>query len=148
LKKARGNRQEARGKRNLRYYIRLKEEVKMAEINDFKDLLIWQKGMDISEKCYFLTKNFPKEEIYGMVQQIRRSSVSIPANIAEGYGRRSSRDYARFLNIIQGSINELETHLILSERIRLCTLDEIDLIIKLLHEETRMIIALIKKLEL
>jgi four helix bundle protein len=143
-----GNRQEARGKRNLRYYIRLKEEVKMAEINDFKDLLIWQKGMDISEKCYFLTKNFPKEEIYGMVQQIRRSSVSIPANIAEGYGRRSSRDYARFLNIIQGSINELETHLILSERIRLCTLDEIDLIIKLLHEETRMIIALIKKLEL
>jgi hypothetical protein len=96
LKKARGNRQEARGKRNLRYYIRLKEEVKMAEINDFKDLLIWQKGMDISEKCYFLTKNFPKEEIYGMVQQIRRSSVSIPANIAEGYGRRSSRDYARF----------------------------------------------------
>jgi four helix bundle protein len=126
----------------------LKEEVKMAEINDFKDLLIWQKGMDIAEKCYFLTKNFPKEEIYGMVQQIRRSSVSIPANIAEGYGRRSSRDYARFLNISQGSINELETHLIVSERIGLCTLNEIDLIIKLLHEETRMIIALIKKLEL
>jgi four helix bundle protein len=120
----------------------------MAEINDFKDLLIWQKGMDIAEKCYLLTKNFPKEEIYGMVQQIRRSSVSIPANIAEGYGRRSSRDYARFLNISQGSINELETHLILSERIGLCTLNEIDLIIKLLHEETRMIIALIKKLEL
>jgi four helix bundle protein len=126
----------------------LKEEVKMAEINDFKDLLIWQKGMDIAEKCYLLTKNFPKEEIYGMVQQIRRSSVSIPANIAEGYGRRSSRDYARFLNISQGSINELETHLIVSERIGLCTLNEIDLIIKLLHEETRMIIALIKKLEL
>jgi len=61
-------------------------------IKDFKDLQIWQKGMDIAEKCYLPTKLFPKEELYGMVQQIRRSSASIPANIAEGYGRRSPRD--------------------------------------------------------
>ena len=57
-------------------------------INDFKDLRIWQTGMEIAQKCYFLTKLFPKEELYGIVQQIRRSAVSIPANIAEGHGRR------------------------------------------------------------
>ncbi|WP_293124672.1 four helix bundle protein [Okeania sp. SIO1I7] len=83
----------------------------MSDIKDFKDLKIWEKGMIIAEKYYLLTKKFPKEETYGMIQQIRRASVSRPANIAEGYGRRSSGDYARFLNIAQGSINELETHL-------------------------------------
>ena len=56
----------------------------MSGINDFKDLIIWPKGMDIAEKCYFLTKLFPKDELYGMVQQIRRSATSIPGNIAEG----------------------------------------------------------------
>jgi four helix bundle protein len=79
----------------------------MSGIRDFKDLIIWQKGMEIAEKCYLLTKNFPRDELVGMIQQIRRSSVSIPANIAESYGRRSPSDYARFLNISQGSINEL-----------------------------------------
>ena len=71
----------------------------MSEIKDFKDLIIWQKGMDIAEKCYDLTKFFPKEELYGLVQQVRKSSVSIAANNAVGYGRRSSGDYTRFLNI-------------------------------------------------
>ncbi|MBR8837374.1 MAG: four helix bundle protein [Stigonema ocellatum SAG 48.90 = DSM 106950] len=119
----------------------------MAEINDFKDLKIWQKGMDIAEKCYFLTKHFPKDELYGMVQQIRKSAVSIPANIAEGYGRRSTAEYIRFLNISQGSVNELETHVILSHRVGLSKQEEIEPIISLLREESRMIIALIKKLE-
>ncbi|WP_243147145.1 four helix bundle protein [Scytonema sp. UIC 10036] len=59
--------------------------------------------MDIAEKCYFSTKPFSKEELYGMVQQIRKSAVSIPANIAEGYGRRTTAEYIRFLNIAQGS---------------------------------------------
>ncbi|MGB3692219.1 MAG: four helix bundle protein [Spirulinaceae cyanobacterium] len=59
----------------------------MSGINNFKDLRIWQKGMDIAEKCYFLTKLFPQDELYGMVQQIRRAAVSIPANIAKGYGK-------------------------------------------------------------
>ncbi|WP_229424395.1 four helix bundle protein [Moorena producens] len=87
----------------------------MVEIKDFKDLIIWQKGMDIAEKCYFLTRLFPRDELYGMVQQIRKSAASIPANISEGYGRRYTGEYIRFLNIAQGSINELETHLILEE---------------------------------
>ncbi|MGB3511186.1 MAG: four helix bundle protein [Microcoleaceae cyanobacterium] len=119
----------------------------MSGINDFKDLKIWQKGMDIAEKCYFLTKLFPRDELYGMVQQIRRSSVSIPANIAEGYGRRYTGEYLRFLNVAQGSINELETHLILSGRVGLCKEKEIEIIISLLTEESRMIISLTKKLK-
>ncbi|MBO3462747.1 four helix bundle protein [Aetokthonos hydrillicola Thurmond2011] len=119
----------------------------MSEIHDFKDLKIWQKGIDIAEKCYFLTKVFPKDELYGMTQQIRKSPVSIPANIAEGYGRRSTAEYIRFLNIAQGSVNELETHIILSQRVGLSKQEDIEPIIFLLREESRMIIALIKKLE-
>ena len=116
-------------------------------INDFKDLKIWQKGITIAEKCYFLTRTFPKDELYGIVQQIRRSAISIPANIAEGYGRRYTKEYIRFLNISVGSINELETHLILSERVELCPKQEVDTIISSLQEESRMITSLIKKLE-
>ncbi|MGF1990688.1 MAG: four helix bundle protein [Nostoc sp. ZfuVER08] len=119
----------------------------MSEINDFKDLKIWTKGMDLAEKCYFLTKDFPRDELYGMVQQIRRSAASIPANISEGYGRRSTREYIRFLNIAQGSINELQTHILLSQRVGICSHKDIESIISLLKEESRMIIALIKKLE-
>ena len=118
----------------------------MSEIKDFKELIIWQKGMDIAEKCYYLTKSFFREELYGMVQQIRKASASIPANISEGYGRRSSGDYARFLNISQGSINELQTHLILCQRVGLCEEKHIKSIISLLLEETRMISSLLKKL--
>lgn len=119
----------------------------MPEITNFKDLIIWQKGMDIAEKCYFLTKLFPRDELYGMVQQIRRSAVSIPANIAEAYGRRYTTEYVRFINIAQGSINELETHLILSQRVGITNKKDIELIIYWLHEESRMINALIKKLK-
>ncbi|MGB7377122.1 MAG: four helix bundle protein [Rivularia sp. (in: cyanobacteria)] len=119
----------------------------MSQITDFKHLRIWQKGMDIAEKCYFLTKLFPRDELYSMVQQIRRSAVSIPANIVEGYGRRSTGDYIRFLNIAQGSINELETHLLLSIRVGLSTKKDTGSIISLIREESRMIITLIKKLK-
>jgi four helix bundle protein len=119
----------------------------MSEIKDYKDLIIWQKGIEIAEKCYYLTKKYPKDELYGMIQQIRRSATSIPANIAEGYGRRYTAEYVRFLNISQGSVNELETHLIVSARVGLCSEIEIKDIINLLKQETRMIPALIKKLE-
>jgi four helix bundle protein len=118
----------------------------MIVVKDFKDLLVWQKGMLIAEQCYLLTKNFPKEEIYGMVSQIRRASVSIPANISEGYGRHSKGDYVRFLNIAKGSVNELETHLLLANRLNLCNSKDVSPIIDLLQEETKMIISLIKKL--
>ena len=119
----------------------------MSEIKDFKDLLIWQKGMEIAKQCYFLTKQFPKDELYSMVQQIRRSASSIPANISEGYGRRTSGEYKRFLSIAQGSINELQTHLLLAEAVGLCKESDILPLIKELQAETQMIITLMRKLE-
>ena len=118
----------------------------MSPIKDFKDLIIWQKGMLIAEKCFFLTQKFPKEELYGITQQIRRASSSIPANISEGYGRRSAGDYKRFLNIAQGSVNELQTFLILAVRVGLGTPKDIEFILQTLKEETRMIASLINKL--
>ena len=118
----------------------------MSEIKDYKDLLIWQKGIEIAKQSYLLTKQYPKEELYGMVQQIRRAASSIPANIAEGYGRRYTQEYIRFLNISRGSLNELETHLIISMSVGLCSQKDAALVIKLLGEESRMINALIKKL--
>ncbi|WP_338152808.1 four helix bundle protein [Cyanobacterium aponinum] len=139
-----GKRQEAKGK-SVKIFFDIKD-FKMSEIKDFKDLIIWQKGMEIAEQCYFVTKKFPKEELYGMVLQIRKSSSSIPANISEGYRRKSSRDYKRFLSIAQGSVNETETHLLLSARVGLCTLKDIETISNNLKEETRMISTLIKKL--
>jgi len=119
----------------------------MSQIRDFKDLIVWQKGIVIVEKCYYLTKQFPKDELYGMTSQIRRSAVSIPANIAEGNGRRTTGDYIRFLNIAQGSVNELETHLIISCRVNICEKREIEPIIELLREESKMLISLIQKLQ-
>lgn len=77
--------------------------------------------MALAEVCYHVTKTFPKEEVYGMVSQIRRAAVSVPANIAEGYGREYRNEYVRFLRIAQGSLKELETHLMLAVRVELIT---------------------------
>ena len=86
-------------------------------IRSFKDLDVWQVAMSLSEACYLETRSFPKDELYGLTSQIRRASVSIPANIAEGYGRETTGAFIHFLRISQGSARELETHLILSERL-------------------------------
>ncbi len=75
--------------------------------------------MDIAEHCYAFTRDFPRDELFGMTSQIRRASVSIAANIAEGYGRDSTGNFVNFLKIAQGSVKELETHLLLCERIGL-----------------------------
>jgi four helix bundle protein len=90
-------------------------------IQSYRDLRAWQEAMNLAEMCYRLTKAFPKEEMYGMTSQIRRAGASVPANIAEGYGRESRGDYIRFLQIAQGSLKETETHLILSTRVELTT---------------------------
>jgi four helix bundle protein len=84
-----------------------------------KDLDVWQVAMDLAATCCRATEVFPREEIYGMTAQIRRASVSVAANIAEGYGRETSASFVQFLRIAQGSLKELETHLLLVERIQL-----------------------------
>ncbi len=86
-------------------------------IKSHRDLIVWQKAMDLTVWIYHLTKSFPKEETYGLISQIRRAAVSIPANIAEGQGRRLSKEFQQFLANARGSLLELDTHLELSFRI-------------------------------
>ena len=80
----------------------------------FKDLIVWKKSYALVLEIYRLTKNFPKDETYGLSQQMRRSAVSIPSNIAEGYGRKFNKEYKQFLSIAYGSRCELETQYLLS----------------------------------
>lgn len=80
-------------------------------MRNYRDLIVWQKSMALITEIYSITRLLPKEELYGLVSQIRRSAVSIPSNIAEGYGRYSTNDYTRFLQIAIGSLYELQTQL-------------------------------------
>jgi len=93
-------------------------------IRDYRDLIVWKEAMDIAEEMYVLTRGFPREELYGMTAQMRRCAVSIPANIAEGFGRAQRRTFIQFLRIAQGSLKELETHTMLCVRIGLLSQEQ------------------------
>jgi four helix bundle protein len=88
-------------------------------INSYRDLRVWQNAMSLAESCYKLTKTFPRDEMFGLTSQIRRAAASIPANIAEGHGRESTQSLIHYLRISQGSLKELETHLLLAGRVGL-----------------------------
>jgi four helix bundle protein len=87
------------------------------DIKSHKDLIIWQRSMDLVESVYRITENFPARENFGLVSQMRRAAVSIPSNIAEGYGRQSTGNYSQFLSIARGSLLELETQIEISLRL-------------------------------
>ncbi len=93
-------------------------------MQDFRNLEVWQRGRALAADLYRQTAAFPREELYGLTSQIRRCSVSIPANIAEGCGRQSDADFKRFLHVAMGSAAELESHLILAEDV--CLLNHED----------------------
>ena len=116
-------------------------------IQSYRDLLVWQKAMGLSVLCYDLTRSFPKDETYGMIAQIRRASVSIPANIAEGHGREHTRSFVQFLRVAQGSLKELETHVLLAERVGLVHSDALVGIHSHTEEIGRMLRALIRSLQ-
>jgi four helix bundle protein len=88
-----------------------------AEVKDFTDLRVWRNSMDLAEEVYRLTWTFPKQEQYGLSNQLQRAAVSIPSNIAEGHGRSQSGEYVRFLNIARGSLAEVKTQLLLAARL-------------------------------
>jgi len=115
-------------------------------IESYQDLIVWQKAMYLAEQCYLATRRFPKEELFGMTSQIRRASSSIPANIAEGWGRGTTGEYVQFLRVAQGSTKELETRLLLCRRVGLLTTDQASPLLSLLSEISRMIISLIGSL--
>lgn len=84
----------------------------------FKDLEVWKLSVDMVEEIYKITQNFPEDEKFGIINQIRRSAISIPSNIAEGAGKNTNGDFSRYLSIASGSCNELETQLIISKRLK------------------------------
>lgn len=86
------------------------------QINSYKDLIVWQKAMDLAQEIYRLTKSFPKEELYGLTSQLRRAAVSVPSNIAEGQARQGTAEFLNFLSIAQGSLAEVHTQLLLAQR--------------------------------
>lgn len=118
----------------------------MAEIKTHKDLLVWEKSIDLVEQIYKFTKQFPKEELYGITNQMRRCAVSIPANIAEGSGRKNKAEFIQFLHIALGSASELETHLIISQRLGFLSSNSYDEIMNALNEIIKMICGLINSL--
>lgn len=120
----------------------------MAGIKSYKELLIWQKGIKIVLLVYKITKDFPKEEIYALTSQLKRASVSIPSNISEGYGRQTDKSFNHFLNIARGSLNEIETQLIIAKELEFIS-DEnlLNEIFFLIEEESKMINAFSKNLK-
>ena len=85
----------------------------------YRDQFIWKRGIQLAINCYHLSEKFPKSELYGLTSQIRRASVSVPSNIAEGYGRRTKNEYIQFLHIALGSLRELDTQLIIAKEVKL-----------------------------
>ena len=116
------------------------------KIKDYKDLQIWQKGIEIVDKIYELTNSFPKAELYGLTSQMKKASISIPSNIAEGFARNHSKEYKQFLSIALGSCAELDTQLIIANRIGYIKNNDLEVLADQINHESRMISSLINKL--
>jgi len=118
-----------------------------AAIKSYRDLRVWQDSMALAESCYRLTRSLPKEEMYGLTSQIRRAAASVPANIAEGHGRENTRSFIQYLRVAQGSLKELETHLLLAERVGLVGKADIDAPASLCEAVGKMLRSLIRSLQ-
>jgi len=116
-------------------------------VKNYKDLIAWQRAMDLVEKVYQLTLGFPKEETYGLTSQIRRAVVSVPSNIAEGEGRNSTNDFLRFLSIAHGSLREVETQLLIAVRLNYLKQEDIREAQQLCAETGRILNGLMNRLK-
>lgn len=116
------------------------------KIRNFRDLDIWKKGIEIVENIYKITKKFPQAELYGLMSQMRRAAVSIPANVAEGFNRFHNKEYRQFLYISLGSCAELETYIELAAILKYMANEEKDFLLEEIDHESRMLRSLIKKL--
>jgi len=115
-------------------------------MESYRELLVWQKSMKLVTQIYEITKIFPKEELYGLVVQIRRCVISIPSNIAEGWGRGATQEYIRFLRISRGSLYELQTQLEVCGNINYIGSEELGALFPACDEVGKMLNGLIKKL--
>jgi four helix bundle protein len=116
-------------------------------INSYRDLRVWQDAMTLAESCYRLTREFPRDELFGLTSQIRRAVGSVPANIAEGHGRENTGSFVQYLRISQGSLKELETHLLLAERVGILPVLDLQPILAQCESLGKMLRALIRSLQ-
>lgn len=119
---------------------------KKMKVKSYKELKVWNKGLEITDKVYEASAKFPKEETYGLSAQIQRAAVSIPSNIAEGFMRQHTKEYVQFLHIALGSCAELETQLIISGRRGYLTQDVLKILQEEIDHQSRMLMNLIKTL--
>ncbi len=115
-------------------------------MRNYKNYIVWEKGHKLTLDIYQIVANYPKEELFSLVSQMKRSSSSIPTNIAEGCGRKSEKDFCRFLYIAFGSANELEYQIILSRDLNFITGEEVDVLLFQVEEIKKMLNSLIQKL--
>ena len=113
-------------------------------VKNFKELVVWQKSMEVAKMIYSLVRKLPKEELFALSDQMRRAAVSIPSNIAEGHGRSSKKELVHFLFVSLGSASELETQLILSQQLGFLPQEQFDELNNLNNEVLKMLSALIR----
>ena len=116
-------------------------------IKSHRDLLVWQRAVDLATRVYSACAGFPRHELYGLTAQTTRSAVSVPANIAEGHARFSGRDYSRFLAIAKGSLMELETHLVIAQRLGYLAQRDYDDLLQQVDQLARMLSTLRRRVD-
>lgn len=118
----------------------------MGTIKSFRELDIWKKGIELVKEIYRITAKFPNSELYGLTSQMRRSAVSVPSNVAEGFRRRHSKEFKQFLSIALASLAELETQLVIAEELHYLESEDENRILEFIDHISRMIANLAKKL--
>ena len=118
----------------------------MMKSQSYKDLIVWQKAIDMATWIYGLTKQFPKEEIYGITSQMRRAAVSVPSNIAEGQSRQHKTEFRQFLHIAKGSLSELETQLTIANNLGYAKEKDFQDGTARIDETSKLLYSLIRKL--
>jgi four helix bundle protein len=116
-------------------------------INSYRDLRVWQDATTLAEACYRVTRRFPHDELFGLTSQIRRAAGSVPANIAEGHGRENTGNFVQHLRISQGSLKELETHMLLAERVGILPTPDLQPVLVQCDSLGKMLRALIRSLQ-
>ena len=118
----------------------------LARIRSYRDLIAWQKAMDLVEHIYVATRNWPKAELYGLTNQVQRAAVSVPSNIAEGQGRTSTKEFLHHLSIARGSLFEVETQLLIAQRLSYLTKTDADRLLSEAGEISRLLSGLLRSL--
>ena len=137
---------EGRGIRNVIFDKSIYMHEDKGKVEGYRDLIVWQKSIVLVKQIYQLTQNFPDDEKFGLISQMRRAAVSIPSNIAEGQARRTTGDYVRFVSIAEGSLAELDTQLIVAIELSFCTRIQTKEIFLIMVEIRKMLNALRRSL--